>query len=68
MKSRRVIPSLVLAFSASACMILLTGCEAGSGQIPLAKVPPPPEGFSATNDQSKLPGGASPVDANSRRK
>jgi hypothetical protein len=23
----------------------LSGCEAGSGEIPLAKVPPPPPGF-----------------------
>jgi hypothetical protein len=68
MKSKRVIPSLLLAFSISSCLTMLAGCEAGSGQIPLANVPPPPEGFANNNKQAKIPDGASPVDANARRK
>jgi hypothetical protein len=68
MTSKRVIPPILLAFSVSSCLTMLSGCEAGSGQIPLANVPPPPPGFGASNDQAKIPSGASPVDANARRK
>jgi hypothetical protein len=68
MKSRRVISSLLLASFMTSGIVVLAGCDAGSGQIPLANVPPPPEGFGAAKENSKLPKGGSPTDANSRRK
>jgi hypothetical protein len=41
----------------------LTGCNAGSGEIPLAKVPPPPPGFGQPQKSAKAPKGASPENA-----
>ena len=67
MTIKRAMASLSLASFLTATVGLLSGCEAGSGQIPLANVPPPPPGFAASNKDSKLPGGASPADANARR-
>jgi hypothetical protein len=68
MKSARVVAPFLFCFLAASCLGVLSGCEAGSGQIPLANVPPPPEGFGANKNASKAPNGASPTDANSRRK
>ncbi len=55
MKTRRVISSLLLASFMASSIVVLTGCDAGSGQIPLANVPPPPPGSANTKEQSKLP-------------
>jgi hypothetical protein len=68
MKSKRVVAPLLISFLASTSVGLLSGCEAGSGQIPLANVPPPPEGFTANKNVGKVPSTASPTDANARRK
>jgi hypothetical protein len=64
MRLRRVVLSLL----GASVLGFVIGCSAGSGEIPLAKVPPPPEGFGVNKNLSKLPSGASPVDANSRRR
>jgi hypothetical protein len=60
--------SAPLVFLFSLSVGFLAGCDMGSGQIPLANVPPPPAGFGANNEKSKLPNGASPIDATERRK
>jgi len=46
---------------------VLSGCENNS-EIPLAKVPPPPESFTQTKAKVKIPFSGSPNDANERRK
>ena len=62
----------MLTLSCAACMtvalvVVAPGCEAGSGEIPLAKVGPPPKDF-ATQSKMKPPAGGSPADANAMRR
>lgn len=56
-----VVGSVAAAFTALA--VGLVGCNAGSGEIPLAKVPPPPAGFGEVKKSSKAPKGGSAEDA-----
>ena len=52
-----VVPALV------ALSLGLLGCDGGgSGEIPLAKVPPPPADFGKVQKDAKTPKGASPAD------
>jgi hypothetical protein len=46
----------------------LTGCNSGGEEIPLAKVPPPPEGFGKVQPGTKVPKSASPNNANEMRR
>jgi hypothetical protein len=43
------------AAAAAVSAAVLAGCDAGSGRIPLAKVPPPPEGFGSVKPSPKAP-------------
>jgi hypothetical protein len=45
----------------------ISGCETNT-EIPLAKVAPPPEGFSQTKSKVNIPSNASPANANERRR
>jgi hypothetical protein len=67
MKDRRVVVSLCAVSLLGLCLVA-SGCDAGSGEIPLAKVPPPPEGFGKSKTQARAPKTASPENANERRK
>jgi hypothetical protein len=67
MRSNRIFAAVCAAFVSVACVVA-PGCESGSGEIPLAKVPPPPEGFANSKANAKMPKGASPVNVNDRRK
>jgi hypothetical protein len=68
MRSRRIVVSLCAASLASLCLVVNSGCNAGSGEIQLAKVSPPPEGFGKANAKAKIPKTGSPVNANELRK
>jgi hypothetical protein len=46
----------------AALAVGLTGCDSGSGEIPLAKVPPPPADFGKAAKNSKAPRDGSPLD------
>jgi hypothetical protein len=48
-RSRWVMPFCIATLAAG----FLSGCEAGSGEIPLAKVPPPPPGFGEPSKDAK---------------
>jgi hypothetical protein len=50
------------------CVGVVPGCGSGAQEIPLAKVPPPPEGFGQAKTKSKIPTTASPTNANERRR
>jgi hypothetical protein len=50
------------------CAGLIGGCGSGGDEIPLAKVPPPPEGFLTGRSKAKIPNGASPVNATELRR
>ena len=67
MKGRRVVVSLCAPALLALCAVT-AGCEAGSGEIPLAKVPPPPDGFGKPKAQAHAPKSASPENANELRK
>jgi hypothetical protein len=59
-RKRLLMPFCISALAAG----FLSGCEAGSGEIALAKVPPPPAGFSEPGKQAKnvfKPGIGSPA-------
>lgn len=51
-----------VASAVAAMAVGLSGCSAGSGEIPLAKVPPPPPGFGRTQEKNKHAKGGSPDD------
>jgi len=67
MKANRFLVMFCIACLTAAFAVATPGCDAGSGEIPLAKVPPPPEGFGAPT-KVKVPNGASPANANAMRK
>jgi hypothetical protein len=67
MRPNGVFGSFVCALLFVACAGVMSGCETNS-EIPLAKVPPPPEGFTQTKSKVKVPYSGSPTDANARRK
>jgi hypothetical protein len=67
MKSNRLFVVLGVACLTAACAVATPGCDSGSGEIPLAKVPPPPEGFNAPGKTKPATGG-SPTDANAMRR
>jgi hypothetical protein len=48
-------------------VVVAPGCDSGSGEIPLAKVGPPPADFNKPSN-TKAPAGGSPVDANAMRR
>jgi hypothetical protein len=68
MRSNRIFGSLCAALISVACAGVITGCGSGSEEIPLAKVPPPPENFSRVQAKSDIPKTASPTNANERRR
>jgi hypothetical protein len=68
MRSRRIYGALCAAMFALACAGVVPGCGSGGEQIPLAKVPPPPEGFGQVRAASKVPKTASPQNANDIRR
>jgi hypothetical protein len=47
---------------------MVPGCGSGGEQIPLANVPPPPEGFGRVQAKSNVPKTASPQNANDIRR
>lgn len=67
MKPSRLVIALLCALFASTCLGLTTGCNNAGEEIPLAKVPPPPDGFGNVKKSSKIPSGASPENATARR-
>jgi hypothetical protein len=67
MRPNRGFRSFVGALLSVVCAGVLSGCENNS-EIPLAKVPPPPESFTQTKAKVKIPFSGSPNDANERRK
>ncbi len=68
MRSRRIRAAIGAALMALICAGVVPGCGSSGEQIPLAKVPPPPEGFARVQSQSKIPRGASPQNANDMRR
>jgi hypothetical protein len=68
MGSRRFFGSLCAGLMFMACAGVISGCGSGGEEIPLAKVPPPPESFSKVQAKSKIPKTASPTNANERRR
>ena len=68
MRSKRVYGALCAVLFALGCIGVVPGCGTGGEQIPLAKVPPPPENFAHVQAKSKIPKGASPQNANDMRR
>lgn len=50
------------ASAVAALAVGLAGCDSGSGEIPLANVPPPPADFGKAGKASKAPRDGSPAD------
>jgi hypothetical protein len=67
MRSKRVVVSLCVAILLGVCGGAMPGCNAGSGEIPLAKVPPPPDDGGKGVNRQKPPRGGSPVNASQFR-
>jgi hypothetical protein len=47
---------------------LISGCGSGGEEIPLAKVPPPPEGFLKSTSKANIPKTGSPTNATELRR
>jgi hypothetical protein len=68
MRSSRIFRSLCAALTLVACAGAITGCGSSGDEIPLAKVPPPPESFSRVQAKANIPKSASPTNANELRR
>jgi len=68
MKTPRPVVTILCTLFAATGLGLVAGCNTGSEEVPLAKVPPPPEGFGQVKKGSNVPSSASPEDANARRR
>ena len=68
MRMNRVFRRLCAALMLVACTAVITGCGSSGEEIPLARVPPPPEGFLKAQSKSNIPKSASPTNANERRR
>ncbi|QEH35311.1 hypothetical protein OJF2_38620 [Aquisphaera giovannonii] len=68
MRSNRILTWSCAALMVAAGAGVTAGCGSGYEEIPLAKVPPPPENFTKSQASAKIPGSASPANANERRR
>ncbi len=68
MTTGRLVKSAVFSVILTAWVGLLPGCGMGPEEIPLAKVPPPPESFLTGGSKAKVPKGASPANATELRR
>jgi hypothetical protein len=68
MNHRRIFKSAFVSVWLMACVGATSGCGTGVEEIPLAKVPPPPEGFLKRPSKVNVPRNASPTNANELRR
>jgi hypothetical protein len=68
MRSSRLFRALCATLMSVTCFGVIPGCNTGVEEIPLAKVPPPPENFSRVQAKASHPKSASPNNANEMRR
>ena len=68
MRSSRILGASCALLLSMTCSLVMPGCGSGVEEIPLAKVPPPPENFSRVQAKTSVPRSASPANANEMRR